>query len=385
MNISSIKRIKRSSAVLLLEDGSRYPGRAFGAIGRTGGEVVFNTSMTGYQEILTDPSYFGQIVTMTYPLIGNYGVNQEDTESDKIQVSGFIVKEPSLIYSNWRSDCSLEEWMQQQNIIGLCGIDTRALVRKLRSSGVMRGVILAGDADQSDLQSEISQVSNMAGADLAQCVTTKESYLWNEKLHPYHLSQGVPTPDKAPVRVAVMDFGIKHNILRHLAERVKEVKVFPASTTSEEILAFNPDGIFLSNGPGDPEPVTYGIDTVRNLLGKAPMFGICLGHQILGLALGGKTYKLKFGHRGANQPVKDIDTGKIDITSQNHGFCVDLNGVDPAKVRVTHINLNDNTVEGLESKANQCFSVQYHPEASPGPHDAGHHFDAFIQMMKKGG
>ncbi len=385
MNISSIKRIKRSPATLLLEDGASYPGRAFGAIGRTGGEVVFNTSMTGYQEILTDPSYYGQIVTMTYPLIGNYGVNQEDIESDKIQVSGFIVKEPSLIRSNWRSDYSLEEWMQQQNIIGLCGIDTRALVRKLRNSGVMRGVILAGDAGQSDLHSEIDQVPDMAGSDLAQCVTTKESYLWDKKLHPYHLVQGVPTPDRAPVRVAVMDFGIKHNILRHLAERVKEVKVFPASTQSEEILAFNPDGIFLSNGPGDPEPVTYGIDTVRNLLGKAPMFGICLGHQILGLALGGKTYKLKFGHRGANQPVKDLDTGKIDITSQNHGFCVDLNGVDPAKVRVTHINLNDNTVEGLESKENQCFSVQYHPEASPGPHDAGHHFDAFIQMMKNGG
>lgn len=385
MKTSILHTPQRPSAVLILEDGSRYRGRSFGAVGRAGGEVVFNTSMTGYQEILTDPSYHGQIVTMTYPLIGNYGVNEEDLESKKIQVAGFIVKEPSLIHSNWRSTHSLDDWMRSQNIVGLCGIDTRALVRKLRNAGVMRGAICLEEENQSNERDDLDDVPNMAGLDLVRYVTTQEPYLWNDKLHPYHRAQGIPTPQKAPVRVVAIDYGIKHNILRHLAERVREVHVLPAFAKAKDILQYQPDGVFLSNGPGDPEPVTYAIETVRDLLGKLPVFGICLGHQILGLALGGKTYKLKFGHRGGNQPVKHLDTGKIDITSQNHGFCVDLHGVDPAKVRVTHINLNDNTVEGLESKELKCFSVQYHPEASPGPHDAGHHFDAFIHMMKKGG
>lgn len=385
MNKSTILSPNRSAAVLILEDGSTYRGRAFGAVGQTGGEVVFNTSMTGYQEVLTDPSYHGQIVAMTYPLIGNYGVNEEDFESNKIQVAGFIVKEPSLIYSNWRSSRSLEDWMRSQNVVGLCGIDTRALVRKLRNAGVMRGVIRAADCGDASLQSDMDDVPEMAGLDLVRYVTTQEPYSWKEKLHPYHLAKGTPEPQRAPVRVVALDFGIKQNILRHLAERVQDVHVLPAFSKAKDILGYKPDGVFLSNGPGDPEPVTYAIDTVRDLLGKVPVFGICLGHQILGIALGGKTYKLKFGHRGANQPVKNLDTGKIDITSQNHGFCVDLKGIDPGKARVTHINLNDNTVEGLESKELRCFSVQYHPEASPGPHDACHHFDAFIQMMRKKG
>lgn len=384
MNKSILQSPKRPAAVLILEDGSVYRGRAFGACGQVGGEVVFNTSMTGYQETLTDPSYHGQIVTMTYPLIGNYGVNLEDYESKKIQVAGYIVKEPSLIYSNWRSSRSLEDWMRSQNIVGLCGIDTRALVRKLRNAGVMRGVIRADCEREGALKSDLDDVPEMAGLDLVRYVTTQEAYNWSEKLHPYHLAKGTPEPHKTPARVIALDFGIKQNILRHLAERVQDVRVLPAFSKAKEILDSNPDGVFLSNGPGDPEPVTYAIETVRNLLGKVPIFGICLGHQILGLALGGKTYKLKFGHRGANQPVKNLDTGKIDITSQNHGFCVNLEGVDPRKARVTHINLNDNTVEGLESKELRCFSVQYHPEASPGPHDASHHFDAFIEMMKKG-
>ena len=374
---------KRPPAVLVLEDGSIYRGQSFGYLGETGGEAVFNTSMTGYQEILTDPSYYGQIVTMTYPLIGNYGINKEDMESRKIQVAGFVIKEPSRITSNWRSDMPLEEWMQLQKIVGLCGIDTRALVRKLRIKGVMRGVICPDSGSEKDLHSAVECVPSMAGADLASKVTADKAYLWKEELHPYHRPQHGYHQIKLPLRVAAFDFGIKHNILRHLAERVEEVQVVPAFTTAEEIMALNPDGIFLSNGPGDPEPVTYAAENVRKLLGKKPVFGICLGHQILGIALGGKTYKLKFGHRGANQPVKDVSTGKIDITSQNHGFCVDYNSLDQSNVRVTHINLNDNTVEGLECKDLSCFSVQYHPEASPGPHDATHHFDRFMEMMKK--
>ncbi|MBN2326747.1 MAG: glutamine-hydrolyzing carbamoyl-phosphate synthase small subunit [Candidatus Omnitrophica bacterium] len=381
MDKSILHSLNRPHAALVMEDGSIYQGRAFGAAGRAGGEVVFNTSMTGYQEILTDPSYHGQIVTMTYPLIGNYGVNQEDLESKKIQAAGFIVKEPSIVPSNWRSGSSLEDWMRSQNVVGLCGIDTRALVRKLRNAGVMRGVIRLGD-ESEPRGGELDGIPPMAGLDLVRYVTTQEPYTWSEKLHPYHRAQGTLAPQKAPVRVAALDFGIKHNILRHLAERVREVHVFPAFAKAKDVLGCNPDGIFLSNGPGDPEPVTYAVETVRDLLGAKPLFGICLGHQILGLALGGRTFKLKFGHRGSNQPVKNLDTGKIDITSQNHGFCVDLAGVDSQKARVTHINLNDRTVEGLESRELRCFSVQYHPEASPGPHDASHHFDAFIEMMK---
>jgi len=383
MTQSLITPTIRKSAVLMLEDGTLFRGRAFGALGETGGEVVFNTSMTGYQEVLTDPSYYGQIVVMTYPLIGNYGVNDEDMESGKIQVSGFIVKEPSLIPSNWRCQHTLEEWMQSQNIVGLCGIDTRALVRKLRNYGVMRGVVGSPGDSSIDWKAKVDAVPSMAGADLVKYVTTEKPYRWTESLHPYLKSKNIPSPPEKPYRVAAFDYGMKQNILRHLTERGCEVHVVPSHAKPEEIMALSPDGVFLSNGPGDPEPVTYAIDTVRQLLGKVPIFGICLGHQILGLALGGKTYKLKFGHRGANQPVKHLATGKIDITSQNHGFCVDSDSLDKKKVSVTHINLNDDTVEGLECEDLRCFSVQYHPEASPGPHDAAHHFDRFVEWMKK--
>ncbi|MBI1390948.1 MAG: glutamine-hydrolyzing carbamoyl-phosphate synthase small subunit [bacterium] len=376
--------IHRPPAVLALEDGTIFRGRAFGALTESGGEVVFNTSMTGYQEVLTDPSYYGQIVTMTYPLIGNYGVNEEDVESKRIQVAGFIIKEPSRLYSNWRGGVSLEEWMMSQNVAGLCGIDTRALVRKLRNVGVMRGVILPGEGGD-DAVGKARAVPSMAGLDLVKAVTTGEPYDWNQSLHALHKQTLPDGIERAPFRVVAYDFGIKQNILRNLAERVSELHVVPATASAEDVLAMKPDGVFLSNGPGDPEPVDYAINSVRGLLGKVPVFGICLGHQILGLALGGKTYKLKFGHRGANQPVKDLDTGKIDITSQNHGFCVDADSMPGDGVRVTHLNLNDNTVEGLEDQAKMCFSVQYHPEASPGPHDATHHFDKFIDLMKKQG
>ncbi len=381
MNASLLLRPQRPPAVLVLEDGSIFRGRAYGALGETGGEVVFNTAMAGYQEVLTDPSYHGQIVTMTYPLVGNYGINEEDQESSRIQVSGFIIKEPSAMASNWRSRLSLEDWLKLHNKVGLCGIDTRALVRRLRNHGVMRGVICPEEGSESDLRAKVESVPFIAGSDLARFVTTDKPYRWDEKLHPYHKTQGLPEPRREPARVVALDYGIKLNILRHLAERVGETYVLPASATAEEVMSYQPDGVFLSNGPGDPEPVTYAIETVRQLLGKVPIFGICLGHQILGLALGCKTYKLKFGHRGANQPVKDLATGKIDITSQNHGFCVDAAGLDPEKVRVTHVNLNDNTVEGLECRDMNCFSVQYHPEASPGPHDATHHFDTFVNLI----
>lgn len=374
---------QRTPAVLVLEDGSLYRGRAYGYLGETGGEVVFNTSMTGYQEILTDPSYFGQIVTMTYPLIGNYGINKDDVESKRIQVSGFIVKEPSLLTSNWRSEMSLEEWMQSQNVVGLCGIDTRALVRKLRIHGVMRGVICPETGSEKDLRDRVEKVPSMLGADLVGQVTTDKPYTWVEELHPFHQQTTQKPVEKTDLHVVAYDFGIKHNILRHLAQRVASVQVVPASTTADQIMALNPDGIFLSNGPGDPEPVVYAAESVRKLMGKKPIFGICLGHQILGLALGGKTYKLKFGHRGANQPVQDVNSGKIDITSQNHGFCVDFNSLNTDQVKITHMNLNDNTVEGLDCPDNKCFSVQYHPEASPGPHDATFHFDRFVERMKK--
>ncbi len=381
MSASLLLRPQRPPAVLVLEDGSIFRGRAYGALGETGGEVVFNTAMAGYQEVLTDPSYHGQIVTMTYPLVGNYGINEEDQESSRIQVSGFIIKEPSAMASNWRSRLSLEDWLKLHNKVGLCGIDTRALVRRLRNHGVMRGVICPEEGSESDLRAKVESVPFIAGSDLARFVTTDKPYRWDEKLHPYHKTQGLPEPRREPARVVALDYGIKLNILRHLAERVGETYVLPASATAEEVMSYQPDGVFLSNGPGDPEPVTYAIETVRQLLGKVPIFGICLGHQILGLALGCKTYKLKFGHRGANQPVKDLATGKIDITSQNHGFCVDAAGLDPEKVRVTHVNLNDNTVEGLECRDMNCFSVQYHPEASPGPHDATHHFDTFVNLI----
>ncbi len=384
-------------AILALEDGTIYHGRAFGAVEGARGEVVFNTSMTGYQEILTDPSYYGQIVTMTYTQIGNYGVAPEDVESDKIQVAGFIVKELSRptrtgAPSNWRSQKRLEDWLAENGVMGLEGIDTRALVRKLRSGGVLRGIITTSVENPDDAVDQARQVPDMAGSNLVKYVTAQEAYDWIECLHPLDINshniygdqyRHLKDQPEARFNVIAMDFGIKQNILRHLTSRGCKVHVVPSSTPAEAILAKKPDGLFLSNGPGDPEPVTDGIETVRTLLGKMPIFGICLGHQILGSAAGGKTYKLKFGHRGGNQPVKDLATGEVEITSQNHGFCVDTDSLLDKGVTVTHINLNDQTVEGLENKKERYFSVQYHPEASPGPHDASYHFDRFVKLMEE--
>ena len=353
-------------ATLVLEDGTRFEGKAFGAEGEKTAEVVFNTSMTGYQEILTDPSYKGQIVAMTYPLIGNYGVNDEDVESTKPQVEGFIIRELSRISSNWRSTQSLDDYLKHHGIIGVEGIDTRALTRILRIRGAMMGIISTTDHDVESLVRKVKSVPGMVGQDLVKAVTVSDAYAWNKK---------------GEHQVVAIDFGIKRNILRCLESSGCQVTVVPATTRPEEILQKKPDGLFLSNGPGDPAAVTYGIDTVKNLVGKLPIFGICLGHQILGLAYGGKTYKLKFGHRGANQPVMDLVNQRVAITSQNHGFAVDMGSLNPSEVELTHINLNDKTVEGMRHKKHPIFSVQYHPEASPGPHDSLYLFDRFKDLM----
>ena len=356
------------TVVLLLQDGRFFYGEKFGSDGETIGEVCFNTGMTGYQEILTDPSYCQQIVTMTVPHIGNYGVNPDDYESDRIQVAGFVVKEATEIPSNWRSTQSLGDYLKDHNIVGIQKIDTRALTRHIRDNGAMNGIISTIDSNLESLKKKLSQAPNMTGLDLAKEVTCKDSYLWS-------------TIQNGLYKVAAIDFGIKHNILRLLESHGCNITVFPAHVTSKEILDFNPDGVFLSNGPGDPEAVTYGIETVKELLGEKPIFGICLGHQILALALGGKTFKLKFGHRGCNHPVKNLESGKVEITSQNHGFAVDLDSL-PSNIEQTHINLNDNTSEGIRCKGLSAFSVQYHPESSPGPHDSRYLFEQFIGMMK---
>ena len=356
------------TVVLLLQDGRFFYGKKFGSDGETIGEVCFNTGMTGYQEILTDPSYCQQIVTMTFPHIGNYGVNPDDYESDRIQVGGFVIKEETDIPSNWRSIQSLGDYLKDHNIVGIQKVDTRALTRHIRDNGAMNGIISTIDSNLESLKKKLSQAPNMTGLDLAKEVTCKDSYLWS-------------TIQNGLYKVAAIDFGIKHNILRLLESHGCNVTVFPAHVTSKEILDFNPDGVFLSNGPGDPEAVTYGIETVKELLGEKPIFGICLGHQILALALGGKTFKLKFGHRGSNHPVKNLESGRIEITSQNHGFAVDLDSL-PSNIEPTHVNLNDNTSEGIRCKGLSAFSVQYHPESSPGPHDSRYLFEQFIGMMK---
>ena len=355
-----------NTAILLLNDGKKFEGKKLGHLGETIGEVCFNTGMTGYQEILTDPSYCSQIVTMTSPHIGNYGINKEDVESNKIQVSGFVVKEESIVPSNWRSTSSLDEYLKKNKIVGIQDIDTRSLTRHIRDQGAMNGIISSVDNDLVNLSNKLKKAPSMNGLDLAKTVSTKKVYKWSQT---------------GKFKVAAIDYGIKHNILNILKDNNCEVTVFPAQTSAKEILDFNPDGIFLSNGPGDPSAVTYGIEMVKSLLGSKPIFGICLGHQILSLALGAKTFKLKFGHRGINHPVKNLETGVVEITSQNHGFAVDLNSL-PENVVATHINLNDNTNEGIECKEFKAFSVQHHPESSPGPHDSRYLFDKFIKLMK---
>ncbi len=371
-------------ATLALENGLWYEGDAVGAPGEAGGEVVFNTSMTGYQEILTDPSYSGQIVTMTCPEIGNYGISPEDGESRVPKVAGFVVRDESPIASNWRSDSTLRDYLVRHNIVAIADVDTRALTRVLRSAGVMRGMIATGTVDPRTLVEKARALPAMEGSDLVRGVTCETAFDWR----PIAPDELTPRPERLPgrpLRIAAYDFGMKWNILRRFTAYGCDVRVYPATTPASELLASNPDGVFLSNGPGDPAALGYAVDSARELVeADVPVFGICLGHQLLSLALGGSTYKLKFGHRGGNHPVKELETGRIEITSQNHGFAVDPASL-PSDVKVTHINLYDGTVEGLRHETKPVFCVQYHPEAAPGPHDADYLFRQFLDVMEARG
>jgi carbamoyl-phosphate synthase small subunit len=383
----------RPRAVLALEDGSVFAGVAFGRASEVTGEVVFNTALSGYQEVLTDPSYAGQIVTMTYPHIGNYGVNREDVESARPQVAGFVVREASQVISSWRASGPLAGYLDEHGIVGISEIDTRALTRHLRTHGAKRGVISTTDADPASLVAKARGARSMVGLDLAREVTCRAPWRFDPRAegggkaaHLVPVLKGKDgsgaREDERPFRVVAYDFGMKHNILRNLAAAGCEVTVVPATTPAAEALALAPEGVFLSNGPGDPEPCSYAIEAAKVFVDRLPTFGICLGHQILGLACGGRTYKLKFGHRGANHPVKNLETGQVEITSQNHGFCVDPALFDKPGFVLTHRNLNDGTVEGFRLVDRPVLSVQYHPEASPGPHDSHYLFAEFVSMMR---
>jgi carbamoyl-phosphate synthase small subunit len=388
--------MKIKKAILALEDGFTLEGEAFGFIGETTGEVVFNTSLTGYQEILTDPSYKYQIITMTYPHIGNVGVNNEDIESAVPQVAGFIVKENSPVASNYRSKGTLDAYLKKHKIVGIEGVDTRAITKRLRDKGAMRGVISSSGASAKSLIAKAKKARKMAGLDLVQDVTTQKAYQFNDTLldgfewnvYTQSAQKGFKEPKKKIYKkkyhAVCIDGGVKRNILRKLVQHGFKVTVVSAFTTAEEILKLKPDGVFLSNGPGDPEPVTYLIDTVKKLVGKVPLFGICLGHQILSLALGAKTFKLKFGHRGANQPIMDLSTRKVEIAAHNHGFATDIKSLNKRTVEMTHVNLNDETCAGIRHKKKPAFSVQYHPEGSSGPHDSDYLFKRFYDMVDKG-
>ncbi len=371
---------QRTPGFLALEDGTVFEGYSIGAEGERDGEVVFNTSLTGYQEILTDPSYRGQIVTMTYPMIGNVGVNLEDLESAAPKIAGFIVRENSRIYSNYRAKDSLTDYLVRNNIVAIAGIDTRALVRRIRDRGAQKGIISTIDQNHESLIAKAKSSPGLVGRDLVKEVMPSEAIKWSEALHEFSAKGDESSVTGAVPHVVCLDFGMKWNIPRHLAFRGNRVTILPGSSSAEEVLAHNPDGVFLSNGPGDPEPLTYAIETIRNLLGKKPVFGICLGHQLLSLASGAKTFKLKFGHRGANQPVLNCVSGQVEITSQNHGFAVDESTL-PDCLEITHRNLNDNTIAGVRHRHCDAFSVQYHPEASAGPHDSSYLFDQFQKSL----
>ena len=375
--------------ILVLEDGREFAGNSFGASGTRVGEVCFNTSMTGYQEVLTDPSYYGQIVAMTYPLIGNYGINATDQESARPQVSGFVIEELSELPSSWRAQTSLPEYLDHYGICGLQGIDTRSLTRHLRERGAMKACLTTENLSAAEARRLANEGEGIVGMDFVQAVTTPAMYEWDpqeQESGRWQLSRGGVDETAGAVlppvkyHIVAYDYGLKRNILRRLRQHGFQVRVVPATTSAADVLALNPDGIFLSNGPGDPAALDYAHRSVRELLGKKPIFGICLGHQVLGYAFGGKTFKLKFGHHGGNQPVQDLATGRVDITSQNHGFAIDPDSL-PAEVEVTHLNLNDHTVEGLRHRSLPVFSVQYHPEAAPGPHDALHFFAQFGKLI----
>jgi carbamoyl-phosphate synthase small subunit len=369
---------ERLKALIMLEDGTHFWGYSFTGPGETFGEIVFNTGMTGYQEILTDPSYFGQIVTMTYPLIGTYGVNDEDMESARIQVAGFIVREYQPYFSNYRAKRSLGDWLKEQGLLGIEGVDTRALTRHIRNYGAMKGGMTTETLDPKKFLEKVKESPDYVGRDLVKFVTSRKPYYYGPEGFDFNCQS---FKNKAQYRVAVLDCGLKYNQLRLMVQRGAECLVFPADTPAEKILAADPHGIFLSNGPGDPSALPYVVETVKNLLGKRPIFGICLGHQILGQALSSTTYKLRFGHRGINHPVLNLLNGRVEITSQNHGFCVRAEEL-PKDVIITHINLNDNTLEGIYAPDLKAFSVQYHPENAPGPWDSLYLFDSFFKLMR---